>query len=248
MTSIDDVALLADAIVKLDDAELRSRIIRFSLEYLASQTWVGEEARGACGSGAFQPRPSRPEAAKVAQEKVSGTHTPPTQALDDFIRAADALRNLVPATDHCLELDVFDRARDRFSLPSREPGEVGPERAATCAGSQTASGNASATHSRSETQAEPASPVSVPSWVPSVTELFMVRSLTEPYEGFEAGWEAVRRLIASRVPAVDVPQLLRNYWCDEPYALMKDDYAGAKFERRMAKALAKQGIKTKGGV
>lgn len=46
----------------------------------------------------------------------------------------------------------------------------------------------------------PASPASVPEWVPSASELFKARSSAKPYEDFEAGWEAVRRLIASRAP------------------------------------------------
>lgn len=45
-----------------------------------TNTGASEEARGACGSGAFQPHLSRPEAAQAAQEKVSGTHTPDASA------------------------------------------------------------------------------------------------------------------------------------------------------------------------
>ena len=97
-----------------EHAELWKRVE--ALEVRVSNTGEGEEARGACGSGAFQPHLSRTEAASAsagdAREKVSATHTPPSPAPSvpfgkyemrpavpvEFVAQPDGAHRVAPAT------------------------------------------------------------------------------------------------------------------------------------------------------
>ena len=72
----------------------------------------------------------------------------------DYVRKGEVGSYII-----ALRREVLERV-EKLESATKNTGEGAPARVATCAGSQTASGNASATHSRSETQAEPPSSAS----------------------------------------------------------------------------------------